>query len=87
MLINSDTSVIHGYLNISQLNDSHVRIHGVVGYLPEGIHGFHVHENGATGDNCRDAGGHFNPTNVRTGVMIDDIPVTSTNSHINQIFL
>ena len=38
--------------------------------FPDGEHGFHVHESGATENNCADAGGHFNPTNVRTGEMI-----------------
>ena len=29
--------------------------------LSPGKHGFHVHMTGDTGDNCRAAGGHFNP--------------------------
>ena len=47
------------------MKGGHVEIRGSVQNLPKGLHGFHVHENGATGNNCEDAGGHFNPTNVR----------------------
>ena len=32
--------------------------------LSPGKHGFHVHANGDLGDNCKAAGGHFNPFNV-----------------------
>ena len=35
-------------------------VHG----LPPGKHGFHIHENGATTNDCKDAGGHFNPNKV-----------------------
>ena len=41
-----------------------VVISGWVNNVPKGVHGFHVHENGATGNDCKLAGGHFNPTNV-----------------------
>jgi len=39
----------------------HVRIVGIIYGLKPGPHGFHVHMNGDTGDNCKAAGGHFNP--------------------------
>ena len=38
---------------------------GTLTGLPEGRHGFHVHEFGNTSDNCMAAGSHFNPDNVR----------------------
>ncbi len=38
----------------------HIQIYG----LEEGLHGFHVHAEGALTDECRDAGGHFNPFEV-----------------------
>ena len=43
---------------------SPVIIEGTLYNLESGVHGFHVHENGDTGNDCIDAGGHFNPTNV-----------------------
>ena len=35
-------------------------IHG----LTPGLHGFHIHEEGNLGRECRDALGHFNPFRV-----------------------
>ena len=42
---------------------------GSISNLLAGEHGFHVHETGATTNDCADAGGHFNPTNVRKCVV------------------
>ena len=64
-LVQSHQSGITGHLRIAQISrKSEVIITGWVDNLPKGIHGFHVHENGATGNNCADAGAHFNPTSV-----------------------
>ena len=64
-MVQSKDSGISGDLLIEQINGkSEVIIAGWVNNLPKGVHGFHVHENGATGNDCADAGGHFNPTNV-----------------------
>ena len=38
-----------------------VFIKGEILGLGPGYHGFHVHMTGDTGDNCKAAGGHFNP--------------------------
>jgi Cu-Zn family superoxide dismutase len=35
--------------------------------VPPGVHGFHVHDKGACGNNGMDAGGHFNPTGMVHG--------------------
>lgn len=40
---------------------SPVFISGNITGLTEGEHGFHVHEWGDLGDNCKNAGGHYNP--------------------------
>ena len=42
---------------------------GTLTGLPEGRHGFHVHEFGNTSDNCMAAGSHINPDNVRIHCM------------------
>jgi Cu/Zn superoxide dismutase len=36
----------------------------VQGLTPPGLHGFHLHQDGNTGDDCKAAGPHFNPYNV-----------------------
>lgn len=46
-----------------------LRIYGQVSGLPPGLHGFHVHEHADTSDQCRAAGGHFNPHNVSFRIM------------------
>jgi len=46
---------------------SEVMISGDISNLSAGAHGFHVHKSGETGNNCLDAGGHFNPTNMSHG--------------------
>lgn len=47
------------------MDDELVTIQGDILNLPPGKHAFHVHTHGLTGNDCKDAGGHFNPTNVR----------------------
>jgi len=44
--------------------DGSVRVNGTVSGLPQGLHGFHVHEKGDVSNGCNAAGGHFNPENV-----------------------
>jgi len=53
-------SGVKGTLTLIQ-GPGHVRIYGKIFGLEAGPHGFHVHMNGDTGDNCKAAGGHFNP--------------------------
>jgi Cu-Zn family superoxide dismutase len=36
----------------------------VQGLTPPGLHGFHLHRDGNTSDDCKAAGPHFNPSNV-----------------------
>ena len=42
-----------------------VLIRGFIKGLKHGSHGFHIHTKGSTGNNCKDAGGHFNPFKAR----------------------
>ena len=40
--------------------------------VPEGKHGFHIHEFGACGDAGKAAGGHFNPAGMPHGMVMKD---------------
>merc|ERR1719219_2700424 len=68
ILANSNTDGISGEINFRQADvNSPLRIFGTVRDLPAGLHGFHVHERGQTGNDCSTAGGHFNPGNTQHG--------------------
>lgn len=43
------------------------RIYGTIRGLPDGEHGFHIHEYGDLSDGCTSAGAHFNPYNKKHG--------------------
>ena len=42
-----------------------VLIRGAIKGLKRGSHGFHIHTKGQLGNNCKDAGPHFNPFKAR----------------------
>ena len=63
-LVDANGSGVSGIIRFSQTRKG-VAVRGSVKELALGKHGFHVHENGATGNNCGDAGGHFNPFEVK----------------------
>merc|ERR1711990_1156029 len=44
-----------------------IEISGKLMNLSPGEHGFHIHENGDLSDNCKGAGGHYNPTGRNHG--------------------
>jgi superoxide dismutase, Cu-Zn family len=50
-----------GTVRFVELADGGVRVTVNLSGVPEGVHGFHVHEFGDCGDNGNAAGGHFNP--------------------------
>ncbi|KAA8642606.1 hypothetical protein EYZ11_011578 [Aspergillus tanneri] len=52
--------------------DNGLFITGQLSDVPLGQHGIHVHENGATGNRCIDAGGHYNPLGVLHGAPTDE---------------
>ena len=57
-------SGVTGTLIVERNSQGKIRIVGTVHGLEPGTHGFHVHEHGSIGNDCMDAGGHFNPYNV-----------------------
>ncbi|CAG7948766.1 unnamed protein product [Penicillium nalgiovense] len=61
---------IRGTLTLEERNNGLV-IEGQLSGIPVGKHGIHVHEYGSTGNECLDAGGHYNPTNVSHGAPTD----------------
>lgn len=42
--------------------------------LPEGTHAFHIHETGKCEPPFKSAGGHFNPTGAKHGLLQEDGP-------------
>merc|ERR1712227_253843 len=44
-----------------------IEISGELMNLSPGEHGFHIHENGDLSDNCKGAGGHYNPFGLNHG--------------------
>ena len=64
-LVEANGSGTTGTLYLYQSkNSDEVTIQGQIYNLASGEHGVHVHTNGATDNECSDAGGHFNPMNV-----------------------
>ena len=55
-------SNVQGTVHFLQLADGSVDVMADLTGVPEGVHGFHVHDKGDCGDNGNAAGGHFNPT-------------------------
>ena len=65
-----------------------LKISGTVTGLDAGAHGFHVHEKGLTSDDCKDAGGHFNPENVRISRLSNDFLASlKTTSNLSMMHL
>jgi len=61
-------SGVNGTLTLEPDSQGNLRITGKVYGLEPGTHGFHVHEHGSIGNDCMDAGGHFNPYNTEDHV-------------------
>ena len=54
-----------GTVKLSQASpQSPVEFTGALEGVSEGLHGFHIHQIGRTGNGCKDAGGHYNPLGV-----------------------
>lgn len=60
-------STAKGTVHFQNLGDEGVEVVVDLTGVPAGVHGFHVHEKGACGNNGADAGGHFNPSGMVHG--------------------
>ncbi|KAJ9579860.1 hypothetical protein L9F63_004462 [Diploptera punctata] len=61
-------SSVAGEIELYQSSNSDaVEVRGSVFGLTPGLHGFHMHRDGNTGDDCKAAGPHFNPHNQTHG--------------------
>lgn len=60
-------SSVSGVVHLNELADGSVEVHAVISGVPQGVHGFHVHDKGDCGDNGNAAGGHFNPAATAHG--------------------
>src|SRR5690606_39358525 len=61
----------HGSVSLSQTPHGVLLVATLRG-LPEGVHGFHVHETGECEPPFKSAGGHFTPTDASHGLMNPD---------------
>ncbi|KAL7639835.1 UNVERIFIED_CONTAM: hypothetical protein RMT77_009248 [Armadillidium vulgare] len=65
-LVPSTGSTLQGEVIVTQF-DNGISIKGKISGLTPGLHGFHIHEKGDLGNNCKNAGGHFNPFGYNHG--------------------
>ncbi|XP_049942948.1 superoxide dismutase [Cu-Zn]-like [Schistocerca serialis cubense] len=72
-LVNTSMSEVSGEVRLFQGSPHEpVVVSGVVSGLEPGLHGFHVHREGKLGNDCADAGPHFNPDNSTHGGPHDE---------------
>ena len=71
---NAGEDPVTGTLYLKQVRNK-VYITGTILGLEPGYHGFHVHEIGDLGNNCKNAGGHFNPKLVNLSFFSILIPI------------
>lgn len=55
------SSTATGTVELTELRDGRVNVTVRLSGVPEGVHGFHIHERGDCGDAGNNAGGHFAP--------------------------
>lgn len=65
-------SNVNGVVHFTELADGSVEVHAVLSGVPEGVHGFHVHEKGDCGNDGGAAGMHFNPATSAHGAPTVD---------------
>ena len=67
----TEGSKISGKVNLMDSPDG-LKISVELENVPPGAHGFHIHENGACGEEGKAAGGHYNPDGVPHGLVFKD---------------
>ena len=65
---NTGKPPVYGHLILIETSEG-VYINGKIIGLEKGLHGFHVHTVGDIGNNCLNAGSHFNPFEVRMYIV------------------
>lgn len=58
------TSTAQGTVHLQEMADGSVEVQVDLTGVPQGVHGFHIHEFGNCADNGNAAGGHFNPMSM-----------------------
>ena len=66
-LASTSGSTAMGTVKFVQLADGSVQVTADLSGVPQGVHGFHIHEKGDCGNNAMNSGGHFNPTGMIHG--------------------
>jgi superoxide dismutase, Cu-Zn family len=54
-------STVTGSVTLAEQKDGSVQVSLELSGVPEGVHGFHIHDKGDCGDNGNASGPHFNP--------------------------
>ena len=67
----SDASKASGKITLEETEEG-LHIQAELFNLTPGLHGFHIHENGACGDEGKAAGSHFNPDQAPHGHLPKD---------------
>lgn len=65
-------SNVSGVVHFTELADGSVEVHASLAGVPEGVHGFHVHEKGDCANDGGAAGMHFNPATTAHGAPAED---------------
>lgn len=69
---------INGYILFTEINNN-IKIELNIKNIPEGLHGFHIHEYGDLREGCKSLCSHFNPYNNVHG------DITDKNRHVGDL--
>ncbi len=67
----AENSTVAGKVTFAEANGE-LKVNAEISGTSPGSHGFHIHENGSCDDAGQAAGGHFNPDNVKHGLLSKD---------------